>query len=87
MFTGCGTALVTPFRADQSLDDLIADFIAPILRQAPQVLRAFKAVAKGVRAGLPRGELDDIETRMFAQTWVHDDHWSAAQKITSKWKS
>ena len=74
-------------RADQSLDDLIADFIAPILKQAPQVLRAFKAVAKGVRAGLPRAELDDIETRMFAQTWVHDDHWSAAQKITSKWKS
>jgi enoyl-CoA hydratase len=74
-------------RADQSLDDLITDFIAPILKQAPQVLRAFKAVAKGVRAGSPRAELYDIETRMFAQTWVHDDHWSAAEKITSKWKS
>ena len=35
----------------QSLDDLIADFIAPILKQSPQVLRAFKAVAKGVRDG------------------------------------
>ena len=73
-------------RENQSLDDLIAEFIAPILKQAPQVLRAFKSVAKGVRAGLPRIELNDIETRMFAQTWVHADHWSAAQKITSKWK-
>jgi enoyl-CoA hydratase len=70
----------------QSLDDLTADFIAPILKQSPQVLRAFKAVAKGVRAGLSREELNDIETRMFAQTWVHEDHWTAAQKITSKWK-
>jgi enoyl-CoA hydratase len=73
-------------REGQSLDDLIADFIAPILKQSPQVLRAFKAVAKGVRAGLSRDELNDIETRMFAQTWVHDDHWTAAAKITSKWK-
>jgi len=73
-------------REGQSLDDLIADFIAPILKQSPQVLRAFKAVAKGVRAGLSRDELNDIETGMFAQTWVHDDHWTAAAKITSKWK-
>jgi enoyl-CoA hydratase len=74
-------------RADQSIDDLIAEFIAPILNQAPQVLRAFKAVAKGVRAGLSSTELNEIETRMFAQTWVHEDHWTAAEKITSKWRS
>ena len=65
----------------------IADFIAPILKQSPQVLRAFKAVAKGVRTGLSRDELNDIETRMFAQAWVHEDHWTAAEKITSKWRS
>jgi len=74
-------------REGQSLDDLIAGFIAPILKQSPQVLRAFKAVAKGVRAGLPRSELNDLETRMFATTWVHEDHWAAAGKITSKWRS
>jgi len=74
-------------REDQSLDDFIVDFIAPILKQSPQVLRAFKAVAIGVRAGLPRGELNDVETRVFAQAWVHEDHWAAAEKITSKWRS
>ena len=73
-------------RENQSLDDLIADFIAPIMKQAPQVLRAFKAVAIGTRSGLPRAELNEIETRRFAETWVHDDHWTAAAKITSKWK-
>lgn len=70
----------------QSLDDLIADFIAPILKQSPQVLRAFKAVAIGVRTAQSREELNDLETRMFAQTWVHQDHWTAAEKITSKWR-
>ncbi len=70
----------------QSLDDLIEDFIAPILKQSPQVLRAFKAVAKGVRAGLSCDEINEIETRMFAQAWVHEDHWAAAEKITSKWR-
>lgn len=74
-------------REGQPLEHLIADFIAPILKQSPQVLRAFKAVAKGVRAGLPRGELNELETRMFAETWVHEDHWAAAEKITSKWKA
>jgi enoyl-CoA hydratase len=74
-------------REGQSLDGLIADFVAPILKQSPQVLRAFKAVSKGVHAGLSRAELNDIETRMFAETWVHADHWSAAAKITSKWRS
>ncbi len=74
-------------REGQSLDELIEDFVAPVLKQSPQVLRAFKAVAKGVRSGVPRAELNDIETRMFADTWVHEDHWAAAAKITSKWKA
>jgi enoyl-CoA hydratase len=74
-------------REGQPFEDLIADFIAPILKQSPQVLRAFKAVAKGVRAGLSRGELNELETRMFAEAWVHADHWAAAEKITSKWKA
>jgi enoyl-CoA hydratase len=74
-------------REGQAFADLIADFIAPMLKQSPQVLRAFKAVAIGVRSGLPRAELNEVETQMFAQTWVHADHWAAAEKITSKWRS
>ena len=74
-------------RDDQSLDNLVADFIAPILKQAPQVLRAFKALANGVRSGMTRAELNDLETRMFADAWVHQDHWTATRKITDKWRS
>ena len=72
---------------DQSLDDLLTDFIAPISNQSPHVLRAFKSLANGVRSGMSRAELNEIETRMFADAWVHQDHWTAAKKITDKWRS
>ena len=68
-------------------EDLIADFIAPILKQSPQVLRAFKAVAMACARDCRASELNELETRMFAETWVHEDHWTAAEKITSKWRS
>ena len=35
---------------DQGLDSAVAQFIAPVLKQAPQVVRAFKALAYGVTA-------------------------------------
>ena len=66
------------------LEDCLAAFLAPLLKQTPQVLRAFKALALAVRTGLSRGELDDLETRMFAATWAHDDHWRAAGKILAR---
>jgi enoyl-CoA hydratase len=65
----------------QDLDGLLADFLAPFLRQVPQVLRAFKTLVNGARAGLPRSELEALETRLFAMNWIHDDHWTAAEKI------
>lgn len=67
----------------QELDGLLADFLAPLLHQAPQVIRAFKALALAARDGQPRVELDALETRLFAANWVHDDHWIAAEKILS----
>lgn len=66
---------------DQDLDSAVAQFIAPILKQAPQVVRAFKALAYGVRRKLPQFELEALETSHFAATWVHDEHWAAAEKI------
>jgi enoyl-CoA hydratase len=68
----------------QPLADRVAEFLAPLLGQAPQVLRAFKGLAHGVRTGRSRAELDALETRLFARTWVHDDHWAAAEKILDR---
>ena len=73
-------------REGQSLDDHLAEFLAPILRQKTQTLRAFKALARGVREGLPRTELYRLETRMLAEAWVHPDHWEAADKVLQRSK-
>lgn len=68
-------------KPDQSLDDLLQTFLAPMLRQAPQVMRAFKALALQVRAGRPRSELEALETDLFSGTWIHEDHWTAADNL------
>ncbi len=68
----------------QPLEEALGAFLEPLCRQAPQVLRAFKAVAHGVRMGLPRERLDELETRMFAATWTHEAHWAAAERILSR---
>lgn len=65
----------------EALPALIDRFIAPFLQQAPQVLRAFKALAIGVRKGLPGAAVREIETRHLVETWVHPDHWQAADGI------
>ena len=62
----------------QPLDDLVANFLAPLKAQAPQALRAFKAVAIASRFGESRADMLRLETETFSETWVHDDHWSAA---------
>ena len=68
-------------RAGQSLESHLEEFLAPFLRQKSQVLRGFKALAQGVREGLSRHELNQLESRMFAETWVHADHWEAADQL------
>lgn len=65
----------------QELEEVLQNFLRPFVSQAPQVLRGFKALALGARAGLSRRELDKLETELFAPTWVHEDHWAAAEKI------
>jgi enoyl-CoA hydratase len=66
---------------DESLHEVLEAFVAPIVGQAPQVLRAFKRLALEAFAAAPRAELDALETRLFSEAWVHQDHWDAARKI------
>ncbi len=59
----------------------VARFIDPLRRQAPQVMRAFKAQALAERLGVPRAEREAAEASLFAQTWIHEDHWAAADRL------
>lgn len=56
-------------------------FIEPMRRQSPLVLRAFKAQALAERFGRPREETRRLERDDFSRTWMHDDHWAAADKL------
>ncbi len=65
----------------QPLDDLVADFLAPLKAQALQALRAFKAMAIATRFGESRADMLRLETETFSETWVHEDHWAAAEAL------
>lgn len=65
----------------EPLDALVERFIAPFLRQRPQVLRAFKALARAFRKGASAAALREIESRGLVGTWVHPDHWRAAEAV------
>lgn len=65
----------------ETLSGAVERFAAAMLRQPPQVLRAFTALARAHRQGQPRSAMEAIETERFAETWVHDDHWTAAEAI------
>ncbi len=62
----------------------VSTFLKPILRQAPQVLRAFKALVAAQRGGAGPVDLQELETKWFVDNWVHPDHWKAADKLLEK---
>ena len=70
--------------ASDSLDDAVSAFLKPMLKLAPHVMRAFKALNLAQRRGASRQDLLDLETGNFAAAWVHDDHWDAAEGILKK---
>lgn len=65
----------------EGLTDAVEEFLEPMRKQAPQVMRVFKALGQAHRRGDSRETMQEIETKMFVGTWVHDDHWVAAEKV------
>lgn len=59
-------------------------YVAHLGARRPQVARAFKSLAIAHRAGVGSDKMMDIETRAFAQTWVHDDHWTAVDAVLNR---
>lgn len=64
-----------------ALEDRVEEFIAPFLQHIPRVLRSFKSLGVAVRQGLPQQELEELETRLLAASWITEDHWQAAGKV------
>ena len=62
----------------------VDQFIAPWLRQRPQVMRAFKWQAAARKLGVPRATAEARDRDHFAAAWCHEDHWTAAERILTK---
>ncbi|MDO8769658.1 MAG: enoyl-CoA hydratase/isomerase family protein [Burkholderiaceae bacterium] len=61
-----------------------AAFTKPLNSCPPQVLRGIKAQAIAARQGLDWKAHRGIEQKHLVQTWLHDDHWAASEKLLSK---
>ena len=64
--------------------DGVAAFAARYAARRPQVARAFKSLAIAHRDGMPAAAMARLETRAFAKTWVHDDHWTAVDAVLNR---
>lgn len=69
---------------ERGLNAAVDQFVEPLLAQPRHVLAAFKALTAAQRRGASRLELEKIETKRFAEAWVHDDHWAAADKVLDR---
>jgi enoyl-CoA hydratase len=62
----------------------VAAFTKPLDACPPQVLRGIKAQAIAARQGLGWQAHRAVEKKHLVQTWLHDDHWAASEKLLSK---
>lgn len=62
----------------------MADFLKPLRACAPQVLRGIKAQAIAHRRGMGWPAWRKVEQKHLVETWLHEDHWAASEKLLSK---
>ncbi|HMM76540.1 MAG TPA: enoyl-CoA hydratase/isomerase family protein [Gammaproteobacteria bacterium] len=64
--------------------DFIAHFLEPVLARKPQVMRAFKALTRAASTGVDAASLRKLETDSLVATWLHQDHWDAADAVLAR---
>jgi|LNFM01.1.fsa_nt_gb enoyl-CoA hydratase len=70
--------------AGQSFAEFTAGFLKPIAQRKPQVMRAFKALTNTARNNPDRATLRAVETESLVRTWLHQDHWDAAEAVLAR---
>jgi enoyl-CoA hydratase len=61
-------------------------FLEPMLACPPQVLRGIKAQTRAWRQAESYESSRKVEQQQVLNTWLHDDHWRASEKLLSKGK-
>ncbi len=65
---------------EQSLSDLLEQFIESFRALTPLVARGYKSLSRAEKQGASSAQLAALEEQSLIATWVHDDHWSAVAK-------
>ena len=66
---------------EAALEAAVDAFIAPMLRQRPQVIRAATAQARARRNGEPSAARRELELQHIVATWSHADHLAAVDRF------
>jgi len=72
---------------DEPLDMAVARLLEPIIAQPRPVLAGFKELNRAARRVAGRAGLEQLETALFARTWVDDAHWDAVEAFNARRKS
>lgn len=68
----------------QAFAEFTSAFLEPITKRKPQVMRAFKALTNGARLNPDAASLRRLETESLVTTWLHQDHWDAAEAVLAR---
>lgn len=68
----------------QDFDAYAQEFLGPFRERKPQVMRAFKALARAMREGAPASAVRELELAQLGITWSHADHWDAHDRVLAR---
>ncbi|MCR9220992.1 MAG: enoyl-CoA hydratase/isomerase family protein [Alphaproteobacteria bacterium] len=68
----------------ESLNAALTRFLDRFAHQTPRTARGCKALAAAYRRGAGQAELEAVETAHYTRTWMHDDHWAAADAAKAR---
>ncbi len=68
----------------QTFSQFAAEFVAPILQRKPHVMRAFKQIVVASRRVPDEAGLRKLEAELLLSTWLHQDHWDAAEQVIAR---
>jgi enoyl-CoA hydratase len=66
--------------SENSFETQVAIYAAQLAERPRHVLAAFKSLGRASREGASSAQLQTLEAKWFATTWMHQDHWDAVAK-------
>ncbi|MGH8597135.1 MAG: enoyl-CoA hydratase/isomerase family protein [Gammaproteobacteria bacterium] len=82
--TALDWGLADAIASEAALDEAVARFVEPIVSQSPRALRACLAQSRAMRRGVSYEERRTLERQHLLNTWLHDDHWAAVERLFAR---